>query len=137
MFSIDTLFTILFCGVIVYGAVLHHRHWADDNRRVPLKLRHKKSISVGLSAASVITWFILADIYIYYCRTRSNIVKPELGRIYGLTNHGQVAYVTLAERNEIILLAVLCGVFFLTAYVLDRSVTNTIVNAGREDSFGE
>jgi hypothetical protein len=133
MINIDILFTILLSLVMVYGAVLHYRYWRRDNAGSPRILNQRKIIALTLSVGGVVLWFICSAVYLYYDRTRSDIPDAQLGRLYSLMNHGHVVYVTLMERNSLILLAVAAGLLFLSGYIVDRNVRNSIARVVEEN----
>jgi hypothetical protein len=133
MVDIDVLFTILVSLVMIYGVVLHYKHWRRDNAGLPSTLYRRKIIAISLSAGGVRLWFFCSALYLYYDRTRSNIADAQSGTTYALTNHGHIVYVTFMERNSLLFLAVSAGLLFVSGYLLDQNVRNSASRAGQQN----
>jgi|SRR5882672_7749810 len=122
----DVFVTIAVIAVISYGAVLFYRQ-TREKRAEMSQLTYKRTlISLSFGIAAVLIWFALAFLYLRYDATRATMADESAGRIYSITNHGHVVFLTLAERCYLFLLGTVAFASFLCSYIFDRKVKKSL-----------
>lgn len=127
MVDVNLIFIIAFGLTVCYGAGLSYRQIRERKAEVSQSTYRKKVISLCLGAAAVLVWFSLWFLYLHYDETRPTTADESSGRIYSLSNHDHVVFLTLMERWYLFLLGIIAFVLFLCGYVLGQRVRKSLV----------
>ena len=126
MFDVNLIFLIAFSAAICYGSVLYYRQIRERARRdVTLSLYRSKVVSICFGTAGVLIWFGCGFLYLHYDGTRPTSPDASSGRIYSLSNHGHVVFLTLTARYYLFLLGTIAISSLLWGYVLDRTIAKS------------
>ena len=89
----------------------------------------QKVLSRLLVTVAVLIWFGCCYLYIHYDETRPTIADELSGRIYSISNHGHIVYLTWGEQSGLFLLGLGAFVCFFCGYLLDRRLRNKLAQS--------
>jgi hypothetical protein len=126
------IFMTAFGLVLCYGVAMSYRQIREGRAEMSHSTYRNKVISLGLGAVAVLIWFGLSLLYLQYDETRPTIANESSGRIYAISNHGHVVFLTLKERCYLFLFGTIAVVSFLCGYILDRGTRKSLTESGAD-----
>jgi cytochrome bd-type quinol oxidase subunit 2 len=120
MSDANLIFVIAFSAVICYGAMLFYRQTRERRAEMTRAAYKGKMTSLCFGFAGVLIWFWLGFLCLHYDGTRPTLADESSGRIYSLSNHGHIVFLTFMERSYLLLLGIIAVVLVLCSYILDR-----------------
>jgi hypothetical protein len=87
---------------------------ADGKYRRPAKI-----VSGTLAFSALAVWIFYFYAYYQFDSSRPRIADETVGRVFAQSNHGHVVYLTAAEHNRLIMIAILAGALFGIAFLID------------------
>ena len=115
----DLIFTLVLSLVVCWGTALSYRKIRDEHDGMPISMFRQKVLSLLLMSSAVLIWFGCFYLSVRYDWTRPTLADDLSGRIYSLSNHGHVVYLTMTERG-LFALAFAALVCFVSGYLLHR-----------------
>jgi hypothetical protein len=88
--------------------------FANGKYRMPAKI-----VSGTMACSALAVWFFYFYVYYQFDGSRPRGADQAAGRVFAQNNHGHVVYLTAAEHNRLIVIAILAGALFGTALLIN------------------